>query len=61
MTVVEGVKNGKDWFGPGEDSSLQRRYASRSDARKAASAQIAKIPFPLASHVARCFKPQSRD
>ncbi|MGH7490200.1 MAG: hypothetical protein ACREMY_32025, partial [bacterium] len=26
--------------------------------RKAASAQIAKIPFPLAQHIARVFKPQ---
>lgn len=31
--------------------------SSGSNARKAASAQIAKIPFPLASHIARCFKP----
>ena len=28
-----------------------------SDSRKAASAQIAEIPFPLASWVARQFKP----
>lgn len=27
-----------------------------SGTRKAASAMIAKIPFPLASHIARCFK-----
>ncbi len=31
--------------------------ASSSSARKAASAQIAKIPFLLARHIARCFKP----
>jgi len=31
---------------------------SKSDSRKAASAEIAKIPFPLAQHIARCFKPQ---
>jgi hypothetical protein len=29
---------------------------SRSSARKAASAQIAKIPFPLANWIARCFR-----
>ncbi len=29
----------------------------RRDSRKAASAQIAKIPFPLAQHIARVFKP----
>lgn len=31
--------------------------SSKSPARKAASAQIAKIPFPLAQHIARVFKP----
>ena len=31
--------------------------SSKSDSRKAASAMIAKIPFPLAQHIARCFKP----
>jgi len=30
--------------------------SSKSSARKAASAQIAKIPFPLSQHIARCFK-----
>lgn len=54
----EGTKNGKDWFGSGENCSLQRRAASKSASRKAASAQIAKIPFPLASYIARCFKPE---
>jgi hypothetical protein len=34
-----------------------RRFNSKSDSRKAASAQIAKIPFPLAQHIARVFKP----
>jgi len=51
------VKNGGDWFGPGENMSLQRAQNSRSNARKAASAMIAKIPFDLARHIARCFKP----
>lgn len=30
--------------------------SSKSSARKAASAQIAKIPFPLAQHIAKVFK-----
>lgn len=30
---------------------------SQSSARKAASAQIAKIPFPLAQWIAKCYKP----
>lgn len=32
---------------------------TRGQARKAASAQIAKIPFPLAQWIARCYKPES--
>ena len=32
-------------------------YGSHSDSRKAASAMIAKIPFELASYVARYYKP----
>jgi len=31
---------------------------SKSPRRRAASALIAKIPFPLAQHIARCFKPE---
>jgi len=34
-----------------------RLHGKNSDSRKAASAQIAKIPFPLAQHIARVFKP----
>jgi hypothetical protein len=50
-----GRKNGNDWFGSGEDCSLQRRAGSKSPARKFASAMIAKIPQPLARHIARTF------
>jgi hypothetical protein len=32
-------------------------YGSRSNSRKAASAMIAKIPYPLASWVAKCYYP----
>lgn len=52
----EGLKQGGDWFGAGESMSMSRRFGSKSDSRKAASAQIAKIPFPLAQHIARVFK-----
>jgi hypothetical protein len=55
----DAVKNGKDWFGSGENCSLQRRASSGSSARKAASALIAKIPFPLAQHIANVYKPKS--
>jgi hypothetical protein len=52
-----GVKNGSDWFGSGANCSEQRRYASKSNARREASARIAMIPPPLARYVARAFKP----
>lgn len=49
----DGVKqglSGRAWFTEGLG-----KVSSKSDSRKPASAQIAKIPFPLASHIARCF------
>jgi hypothetical protein len=58
---AEGVaiKNGNDWFGSGNDCSLQRRHGSKSTGRKAASALIAKIPLPLSEHIARTFLPRA--
>lgn len=53
---IEGTKNGNDWFSSGNDCSLQRRYGSKSTGRKAASAMIAKIPFPLSRHIAATFR-----
>jgi hypothetical protein len=53
----EGVKqhgSGAEWWRTGNGA-----LPSSSPRRKAASAQIAKIPFPLASHIARIFKAQS--
>ena len=44
---------GSDYGGPFDP----RRFKGGSSARKAASAEIAKIPFPLAQHIARVFKP----
>jgi len=35
-------------------------FGSKTSARKRASAMIAKIPFPLSQHIARCFKPEMR-
>ena len=49
-TKQEG--SGAAWF----DSGICK-HSSRSDSRNAASAQIAKIPFPLAGYIARQFKP----
>ncbi len=52
---ISGVRaNGKGdrWFQDGAAAS-----GSKSSARKAASARIAKIPFPLAQHIARIYYP----
>jgi hypothetical protein len=55
-------QSGDAWFdGKPRDRMLGHEgpaaYASKSRARARASAEIAKIPFPLAVHIARCFKP----
>jgi hypothetical protein len=52
--VAEGRKGaGAEWF----DSNLCQ-LSSRSPARKAASAKIAKIPLALSSHIARVYRPE---
>jgi hypothetical protein len=70
---VEGKKNsGGSWFNIGSPGQKvtgnnhpdafgwkKPRTSSGSKARKQASAQIAKIPFALSSHIARVYKPQS--
>lgn len=38
--------------------TIMREGTSHGKKRKAASAEIAKIPFPLAQHIARCFYPR---
>ena len=53
------VKRGGDWFAANCESSMSRLYGSKSPKRKMASAMIAKIPFPLANHIAKCFKSQT--
>ena len=57
-TMEEGIKqrgSGREWFAG--DGKISRMTSSGSPARKAASAMIAKIPFPLASYIARVFRP----
>jgi C-5 cytosine-specific DNA methylase len=60
----EQTKVGGDWFGSYAEQkaagtiSPGRLHGKNSDSRKAASAMIAKIPFELSSHIARCFKPR---
>lgn len=52
----EGIKCGGDWFND-KQPSISRMTSSRSPARTAASAMIAKIPQPLSRHVAVAFRP----
>lgn len=54
---LSGIKQGGDWFN-NTQPSISRRCSSKSKARKAASAAIAKIPFPLARHIAWAWKPR---
>jgi hypothetical protein len=53
---AEGIKQGGDWFNASQPS-LSRLYGSKSPARKAASVMIAKIPLPLARHIAAVWRP----
>ena len=50
----EGIKHGGKWWH--DSASYTRRYSSKSNSRKAASAQIAKIPFALARHIAAVYR-----
>lgn len=50
-----GTKIGGDRFS--DPDSTCRRHSSKSKARKAASALIAKIPLPLSRYIAQVFKP----
>lgn len=51
-------KCGSDWLGSGVGCSLMRQMSSKSRARKAASAQIAKIPFALSNWIAQVYDPR---
>jgi hypothetical protein len=53
----DGVKGFTPNGQPLGKNTLGRRYGSKSTARTAASAAIAKIPFVLAQHIARAWKP----
>lgn len=53
----DDIKQGGDWFNKASGNSISRRTSSRSVARKAASAHIAKIPLVLARHIARAWHP----
>jgi hypothetical protein len=53
----DGVKGFTPHGQPLGKNELGRKHGSKSKARKAASAAIAKIPVPLAAHIARVWKP----
>jgi hypothetical protein len=53
---ADGMKIGGDWFS--DPNSTCRKHGSRSNARKAASAQIAKIPLILAQYIAEVYYPR---
>jgi hypothetical protein len=52
--LADGIKQGGTWWH--DPGSASRTSGSKSPARKMASAMIAKIPQPLARHIARTFK-----
>lgn len=52
---IGGVKGFTPDGQPLGKNELGRKWGSKSPKRKQASAMIAKIPFPLAQHIARCF------
>jgi hypothetical protein len=56
---AEHIKCGGDWFN-GESPSDMRHHSSKSIGRKMATAQIAKIPVPLARHIARTYFPSAK-
>jgi hypothetical protein len=58
-TNFHGRKCGGGWFGKGNNQSLMRQHSSGSAKRKLAQATIAKIPAPLARHIARTYFPST--
>jgi hypothetical protein len=54
---AEHIKQGGDWFSAGS-GGISRNTGSGSTKRKAASAMIAKIPLPLARHIAATYYPK---
>lgn len=52
--LSDGIKQGNSWF---HDSKAGgRKFSSKSPRRAEYAALIAKIPFPLAHHIAKVFK-----
>ncbi len=56
--VIDPERGRKGYAARLGDSQISRRHGSKSSARKAASAAIAKIPAPLARHIAQVYFPR---
>lgn len=54
---IKQRKSGRAWFADAD--SISGSTSSGSKARKAASAAIAKIPFPLAKYIAAVYRPRA--
>ena len=54
----DGIKQGGDWLNQSQPS-ISRLTGYKSNARKAASATIAKIPLPLARWIAKVYYPKA--
>lgn len=57
MPLDEGVKLGGSWFGEYRKGQGPRNHGSKSKARKAASAMIAKIPPSLSTYIGKVYAP----
>jgi hypothetical protein len=57
LAGTKQAKSGRAWFA--DPDSISGSTSSKSTARKAASAAIAKIPFPLAQHIAHVYFPRA--
>lgn len=55
--LAEGIKQGGDWFNAESINSSSRKYGSKSPARKAASAKIAKIPLAISQFIGQVYLP----
>ena len=57
---LEAIKKagGGSWFGKYSSDQSGRNTSSKSPARKFYAAKIAKIPLPLAQHIAAIYKPR---
>jgi hypothetical protein len=53
------IRNGHEYAKGTSAGLLSRIAGSRSKKRKQMTAELSKIPFPLAQHIARVFKPEA--